>query len=31
MIEDFDDMDRDVADELRRYDAETAWLDEIFA
>ena len=26
MIEDFDDDDRDVADELRRYDEITDWL-----
>lgn len=27
MIEDFDDTDRDTADELRRYDELTAWLE----
>jgi len=27
MIEDFDDMDRDTADELRRYDELSAWLE----
>lgn len=27
MIEDFDDIDRDTADELRRYDELTAWLE----
>lgn len=27
MIEDFDDDDRDVADELRRYDELGRWLD----
>lgn len=25
---DFDDLDRDTADELRRYDEMTAWLEE---
>jgi hypothetical protein len=28
MIEDFDDLDRDVALELARYDALQLWLDE---
>jgi hypothetical protein len=27
MIEDFDDDDRDVADELRRYDELQKWLE----
>jgi len=27
MIEDWDDMDRDTADELRRYDELSAWLE----
>jgi hypothetical protein len=27
MIEDFDELDRDTADELRRYDELQAWID----
>jgi hypothetical protein len=27
MIEDFDDLDRDTADELRRYDELQRWID----
>lgn len=29
MIEEFDDLDRDTADELRRYDEMTSWLEEL--